>query len=219
MIQRKEFPMLFKKTSTGAIQGWAISVQEIDGLVEIMSLYGQVEGKIQQSVETVAEGKNIGKANETTAWEQAISQAEATWTKQLKKGYVKTLEDAQDGKTDDIIKGGVAAMLAYKFSEHGDKIKYKALADPKLDGHRCTSQYDDGVVTLWSRTRKQIKSMPHIVEALEKCGLADRFDGELYNHAYRDNFEELSSFIRQDVPMEGCEVVEYHIRHMFTKSN
>ena len=50
------------------------------------------------------------------------------------------------------------------------------------------------------------------MKALESCGLANRFDGELYHHDYRDNFEELTSFINQkDEPKEGHEVVQYHV--------
>ena len=207
----KEFPKLFKKTSTGAIQEWQVSVEELNGIATIINYYGQVNGKIQESREQVLEGKNTGRANATTALEQALAQAEARWTKQLKKGYAQNIEDAQAGKTDDCIEGGIFPILAHKFSEQEKKIKYPALAQPKLDGHRSTSQYETAAVTLWSRTRKPILSVPHIVNALENCGLADRFDGELYNHDYRDNFEELTSLITPDEPQEGYEAVQYHV--------
>jgi DNA ligase 1 len=204
-------PKLYKKTSTGKIQEWEVSVAIIDGDVTIISKYGQVGGKIQTSTEKVLKGKNIGKANETTPMQQGLAQAKSDWEKQLKKGYAQNIEDAQEGKTDDIIEGGIAPILAHKFSEQGHKIKYPALCQPKLDGHRCTSQYDNGIVTLWSRTRKPVNSVPHINEVLKKCGISDRFDGELYNHQYHNRFEELSSFIRQEEPKEGCEIVQYHI--------
>lgn len=210
-IPLKEFPKLYKKTSTGAIQEWKVQVIIIDGDVNIVTQYGQVGGKIQTSFEKVLEGKNIGKANETTPITQGIAQAESDWKKQLKKGYVESIEDAQAGKIDAIIEGGIFPILAHKFSEHGHKIKYPALVQPKLDGHRCTSQYEKGDVTLWSRTRKPILGVPHIAETLANYGFADRFDGELYNHDYHDNFEELSSFITQDEPKEGYEVVQYHV--------
>jgi len=207
----KKLPKLFKKTSTGAIQEWEISVDEINGIATIIANYGQVGGKIQESREQVLEGKNIGKINETTPLRQAEEQAFSTWKGKLKKGYVENIQDANEGTVNVIIEGGIFPMLAHKFSEQGHKIKYPALAQPKLDGHRCTSQFDNGIVTLWSRTRKPIKSSPHIIKALEKCGIADRFDGELYSHDYRDNFEELSSLIRQDEPKEGYENIQYHI--------
>jgi len=177
----KEFPKLYKKTSTGAIQEWTVSVDEINGISTIINRFGQVGGKIQYSHEQVLSGKNTGRSNETTPIEQGIFQAKARWDKQLKKGYVQSIEDAQAGTTDAIIEGGVFPILAHKFWEQGHKIKFPAIAQPKLDGHRCTSQYDIGKVTMWSRTRKQILTIPHIVNTLENCGLADRFDGELWH--------------------------------------
>jgi len=209
--QIQEFPKLFKKTSTGAIQEWVVSVFTIADIPTIINNYGQVGGKIQESQEQVLEGKNTGRANATTPLEQAQAQAKARWEKQLKKGYVQSIEDAQAGKTDDVIGGGIFPILAHKFSEQEKKIKYPALAQPKLDGHRCTSQNDGRVVTMWSRTRKPILSIPHIVNELENCYLADRFDGELYNHDYRDNFEDLTSLITPDEPREGYENIQYHV--------
>jgi ATP-dependent DNA ligase len=36
-------------------------------------------------------------------------------------------------------------------------------------------------------------------------------DGELYNHEYKKDFEKIVSFVRQDVPQPGHEVVQYHV--------
>lgn len=208
------FQTLYKKSSTGADQEWTVSTE---GNV-IVTRWGQVNGAIQETRDTIAEGKNAGKKNATTAVQQAEKEAEALWTKKLKKGYVKSLEDAQAGKTDEVIEGGVNPMLAHKFSEHGHKIVYPAYVQPKLDGHRCIAVIDDqGKASLWTRTRKRITGMPHIVAALEKVGKLTpgiTLDGELYNHSYCENFEELSSFIRTPEPKEGHEVVQYHIYDM-----
>jgi len=155
------FPKLFKKTSTGAIQEWEVYVDDTNCNPVIVTKYGQLGGKIQTSTEVITEGKNIGRSNETSPMEQAYLQAKSDWEKQLKKGYVDNVDDAEEGKIDAIIEGGIVPMLAHKFSEQGHKIKYPALVQPKLDGHRCTSQYEnDGTVTLWSRTRKII-NMTH----------------------------------------------------------
>lgn len=207
----EKLPKLYKKTSTGAIQEWEVHVDIIDNVATIITNYGQIGGKIQESRELVLEGKNIGRSNATTDVEQAFAQAKSDWEKQLKKGYVRYLEDAIAGKTDEIIQGGIAPMLAHKFSEQGHKIKYPALVQPKYDGTRCIAVYKDGKYTLWSRTRKPITSMPHIIKALEESGCCHSLDGELYNHDYRNNFEQLLSYIRVEEPKEGCEVVQYYI--------
>ena len=214
------FPKLYKKTSTGAIQEWQVYIDDSGCSPVIVTKYGQLGGKIQTSTEIITEGKNIGRSNETSPMEQAYLQAKSDWEKQLKKGYVDNEEDAEDGKIDSIIQGGIAPMLAHKFSEQGHKIKYPALCQPKLDGHRCTSQNmtalsrhiseGDDEITLWSRTRKPITSCPHIIKALQHTTFT-RLDGELYNHEYHNNFEELSSLIRQEEPQPGCEKVQYHV--------
>lgn len=207
----EKLPKLYKKTSTGAIQEWEVYIDDSGCSPVIITKYGQLGGKIQTSTEVITEGKNIGRSNETSPMEQAFLQAKSDWEKQLKKGYVDNVDDAEEGKTDEIIKGGIAPMLAHKFSEQGHKIKYPALVQPKLDGHRCVAVYKNGEYSLWSRTRKPITSMPHIIKALNESGCCHSLDGELYNHDYHNNFEELSSKIRQEEPQSGCEVVQYHI--------
>lgn len=209
-VNRKAFPTLYKKTSVGADQFWDISVEGN----AIVTRWGQVDGKIQETRDVVKEGKNIGRSNATTASEQAELEAQSKWEHKLKKGYVKDLKDAQSGKVDSqYVEGGVLPMLAKRFDEDGHKISYPALAQPKFDGHRCIAMVDaDGRCTLWTRSRKPITSMVHIVKAIEGLGLKSVvLDGELYNHDYKDRFEELTSFIRDSSVKPGAEVVQYHI--------
>jgi len=200
---------LYKQTSTGAIQQWTIWVEDN----EILTQFGQADGKKQLASDTIKEGKNIGKSNETTPSEQAELEAKSAWEKKLKKGYVKSRKDAEAGKVDDIIEGGVSPMLAHRFDKQGHKIEFPAMVQPKLDGHRCVAVIKDGTATLWSRTRKPILGVPHIIDELEK-NFGDEdiiLDGELYNHDYRDRFEELTSFIKRPEPKEGHEVVQYWV--------
>ncbi len=208
----KTWPTLFKKTSTGADQSWEISTEG----ATIVTRWGQVGGKIQEGRDLIKTGKNIGKKNETTPELQAELEAQSQWEKKLKKAYVQDLNAARAGKTDDLIEGGIFPMLAHKYSEQGHKIVFPAAVQPKFDGHRCIAMIKGGIATLWTRTRKPITGLPHIVEALEQwaCfeGVTDlTLDGELYNHEYRTKFEELSSFIRTPEAKPGHEVVQYHI--------
>ena len=210
-----KFDTLYKKTSTGAIQQWTTWTDENT----IWTEFGQHDGKLQITSDIIKSGKNIGKANETTAAEQATSEATSKWEGKLKKGYVKKKEDAEADKVDtDVIKGGVNPMLAHRFDKHAEKIKFPVMAQPKLDGHRCVAVIKDGKATLWSRTRKPITGVPHIIKELEdKFSDEDAIlDGELYNHDYRHKFEELTSFIRQETPKEGHEVVQFWIYDVVT---
>ena len=205
----KMLPTLYKKTSTGADQMWSIGTYENI----IITQFGQVGGKIQETHDIVKTGKNLGRSNETTAKEQAELEAKAQWEKKkTAKGYVESLGDARKGKRDALVKGGIDVMLAHRFDEQGHKIIYPAYLQPKLDGHRCIAIMQDGKCTLWSRTRKPINSVPHINRTLEEH-LDDGaiLDGELYAHDYRERFEELTSLIRPDEPKPGHEVVQYHV--------
>jgi len=207
------FPTLYKKTSTGAIQFWEIFTNLAPNGAEIRTKYGQYgTDSPQYTVDLIAKGKNVGKKNETTAEQQADAEAQAKHEKQLKKGYVTTIEAAQSGELDALIEGGIEPMLAHKFAEQAHKIKYPAYVQPKLDGIRCIAILKDGECTLWSRTRKPITSMPHIVKFIESnFGGEIAFDGELYNHEYKENFEKIVSLVRQEEPGEGHEIVQYHV--------
>jgi DNA ligase 1 len=212
-----KFPTLYKKTSTGAIQQWTIGVINQRGSATaacIVTEYGQVDGKIQTTSDLISVGKNIGKKNETSARWQAELEAKATWEKKKKNGYVESIKDAQNDKTDDLIEGGVLPMLAKKFSEQANKIKYPCYTQPKLDGIRCIAIVKDGACTLWSRTRKQIKSCPHIVQELEAAfeTVDIILDGELYNHDFKSNFEHIVHLVRQDKnPDPQHTDVQYHV--------
>lgn len=203
----KTLPTLYKKTSTGATQMWEIGVDANTIIVN----FGQVDGKIQRTEEVIKSGKNVGRANATTPEEQALAEATAKWEGKIKKGYVEDVTRAQAGEKD--IDGGYDCMLAHKFADHGHKIVYPAYTQPKLNGHRCLATIKDGVATLWSRTRKTITSCPHIIEELQKVYPTGyhEIDGELYNHAYKDRFEELASLIRQETPAKNCTEVQYHV--------
>lgn len=203
------FPTLYKTTSTGKLQMWRIWTEGN----KILTEWGQVDGKKQRGLDVVESGKNLGKVNETTAAEQAELDARGYWEKKSKKHYVTDPSDAMNGVVNEtFVQGGLAPMLAHKYSEQGHKIVFPAAVQPKLDGHRCIAVIQDGVATLWTRTQKPITGVPHITEALQGLNLPDMvLDGELYNHDYRDNFEELSSFIRNVNPKLGHEVVQYHI--------
>jgi DNA ligase-1 len=203
-------PTLYKKTSNGAGQVWNIHTEDN----VIVTAYGLVDGKKQVNRELIADGKNIGKANETTPTQQAVAEAKSRWEKKAKKGYVQDLAGALAGERDaQFVAGGIDPMLAHKYKEQGKKITYPAYVQPKLDGHRCVAVVGDAGVVLYSRSRKVIRGVPHVSRAIEAMSLpvGTILDGELYNHDYHDKFEELTSFIRQVTPKPGHEVVQYHV--------
>jgi DNA ligase-1 len=103
-------------------------------------------------------------------------------------------------------------MLAHRYDKYSDKINFPCAAQPKLDGHRCIAVVKEGKCELFSRQRKPITGVPHIIKAIEELVETDTIlDGELYSHDYKDGFEELTGFIRSKDPKEGHEVVQYHV--------
>ncbi len=209
-------PTLYKKTSTGASQFWEIRVEGNT----IITRWGQIDGKVQEARDVVKLGKNRGRANATTPAEQALSEATSLWDKKLQKGYVKDLSSALAGKIDSRIIGGIFPMLAEKYEEFKHKLMCPCYGQPKFDGHRCIAIIAEGVCTLWTRSRKPITSMGHIIKAFNEMKFNPRetyvFDGELYNHDYKENFEDLTSFIKDSKAKPGADVVQYHIYDMVT---
>jgi DNA ligase-1 len=200
---------IYKKASTGKITSWSIWTEGAD----ICTQWGYIDGQQQTGRDTVLEGKNIGRANQTTPEEQADAEARSTLEKKLKRGYVKTLEAAKAGEVDKVVGGGIWPMLAQKYADQAAKIQFPAFMQPKLDGHRCIAVFDKaGKCTLWTRTRKPILTVPHIVAALDSAGLSDIvLDGELYADRFSDDFEKLTHLIKRDKVAEGHEKVQYHV--------
>ena len=188
----QKFPTLYKKTATGKIQQWSVEVK--DTTLHINT--GQVGGALTDFEDTIGEGKNIGRSNETTPEQQAIQEAISRWEGQKKKGYVESEEDAMEGKVDPrFVAGGYKPLLAKSFDDFSHKIVYPAFVQPKLDGIRAC--YDAGF--LYTRTRKPIVTCSHILEQLEEMDVDKlRWDGELYNHLFKEDFEKISSAVRKE---------------------
>lgn len=206
----KILPILFKKTSKNGIQYWKISVEHKLSDSIIRTEYGQV-GTLnpQETHDLINSGKNIGKSNETTRNQQAELEALYRWEKKKKRGYVEKIDDATSGKVDALIIGGIDPMLAHSYDKHSKKIKFPCYVQPKLDGHRCIAIIQNGICSLWSRTRKPITSIPHIIKELESNFKNCIFDGELYSDKF--NFEHISHLVRQEKPDLRSTDVEYHI--------
>lgn len=209
-----QFPTLYKKSSTGKIEQWEIYVaKKMDGRCHVNSTFGEVGGKMQTTFDTITEGKNLGKANETTVYQQACKEAKSKWEKKKKSGYVESIEAAEAGETDDLIEGGIEPMLAHVYEKHSEKIEYPAYVQPKLDGIRCIAIKKGKNVTLWSRTRKRITSCTHIEDAIRQQfeNYDVILDGELYNHDFKHDFEKIVSAVRKEKPSIEAQQVQYHI--------
>ena len=206
----KSLPKLYKTTGVGRTQTWQIF---IDGS-QTYTRFGPEGGVIQESAREQSVGKNAGKANGTTPAQQAQLDAESKWRKKLGSGYVQTLAELKAGTVDASVEGGIWPMLAKRYKDSSHKIVFPAAVQPKLDGHRCVCVIDKaGKATLWSRKRKPITGMPHVIEAVEALGLKDYvLDGELFSDEIP--FETIAHFVRKPDAQEGGENIEYRVFDM-----
>jgi len=109
-------------------------------------------------------------------------------------------------------------MLAYPVSDKPINYDNKISMQPKLDGVRCVIQYDNGIVTAYSRTGKPWLNIEHILFNLKPWFALNPniiLDGELYNHDLRNDFEKIISLVRRKTPddidmLESADLVQFH---------
>ena len=191
------FPTLYGVTSKGVTKVWEISVQKHSNAPVIMVRHGQLGGKIQESPETIREGMNIGKSNETTPYEQALLEAESKWKKKHDSNYSEQLPKIDAGMGKITLK--LLPILAQKFKERKHRIVWPAFEQPKLNGVRCLVERKGDKITFWSRKAKQYKNFNLYMEQefLSFMRDGDILDGEMYNHG-EITFQELMSLIKDE---------------------
>lgn len=181
-------PTLYKRTSAGKVQIWYM---ESDGAC-YRSTSGQMDGKKTTTEWTLAKAKNVGRANETTPEQQAIMEVEAEYDKKLARDYHRTPDTVDTAMR-------FKPMLATKWKDRKDKVSGNIHMQPKLDGIRCIANKDG----LWTREGKPIFGAPHIHKALQPYFEANSslvIDGELYNHAFKDDFNAIVSCVKKQKP-------------------
>ena len=164
----------------------------------IIRKYGVIDGALATSVKKITEGKNIGKKNETSPFEQACIEAKALYKKQLNSGY-STIPGLQKSEVPK-------PMLAHGYDKQAHKITFPAMVQPKLDGVRMLLGPDG---TCLSRTGKKFSAevLAHISKehrVSRKCWL----DGELYSDEL--TFEEIVSACRKQSGAPN-EKIHYHV--------
>ena len=201
-------PTLFKRDTSGNIRIWTVEFRGPIGPA-IRTVSGIKDGKLVKSGWNESFGKNFGKKNATTAFEQAQKEAEAKWKLYLDKEYFEREEDVD--KYDKF-----KPMLAHEYAKRHQS---EGISQPKLDGIRCIARKDG----LYSRAGKELISVPHIAEELENFFKAFPnviLDGELYNHELKSDFNKITSLVRKTKPteedmLESKELVQYHIYDLF----
>ena len=133
------FATLYKIDSKGKLREWNIEVHTYPSIPKYVVTHGLKDGKQQDKMQEVPYGKNIGRANETTAQEQCILEARSKWINQRdRKGYSEEIPTEKK----------FGPMLAKSYAKpgtdltdlkDGKHIVFPCLYQPKLDGIRCVS--------------------------------------------------------------------------------
>lgn len=109
----------------------------------------------------------------------------------------------------------IKPMLAHKVNDKKIDFSEPVFIQPKLDGVRCIFTKDGA----YSRTGKQFHNLRHIELRLERFFKVQPnavLDGELYNHALRDDFEQIISLVRKQKPTDedrrnAQHLIQYHV--------
>lgn len=220
-IQSVALPTLYAKAKSGKIMKWNIEViTDKAGKVLTNVSSGLIDGKQKESSKETKAGKNIGKVNETTPFQQAEFEARKKWEdKKVKEGY---FEDPADAETEQVI----SPMLAKTF-EFNSKTKKKsdivfpAYIQPKLDGIRCIAYKKNDEIVLLSRRGTVFLHLDHLRRDISTLmgfvGDEFYFDGELYSHELQMN--EIASLVKKEKQDDEFKVkaldIEYFIYDLF----
>lgn len=184
------FPCLYGKDSKGGYKQWhikALVTEDNEAFTE--TRHGKVNGKIQVTRKAI-KGKNLGRANETTPYEQAVKEAESTWKKKFKKNYRETYEELE---TDLYL----LPMLAHKFLDRQSAVRWPAFAQPKLNGVRCIAErISDTEVKYTSREANEFLTFGHLTPYIcNMIPVGAKLDGEMFNPNL--TFEEIMSRVKR----------------------
>lgn len=204
--KRLHYHELYKLSKSGKPQVYMLYIVD-DQTPTLISEKGFMEGTMQVDEELFTQGKNLGRANETTPMEQAIITLNSKKNKLLDKGYkqIPPGKDVMDYLTSTKgtdASGGLKPMLAQKNTK---KITFPGFIQRKYDGVRCFTFLINGNVKKVSRNGKYFEHLDHLdneltdlVEA-DPGGLGYRdwiIDGELYSDEL--SFQNIISAVKRE---------------------
>lgn len=196
---------LYGLNSKGKIRYWETFIDIVDKNgnvlnvdVDIDNCYARtwscwgvnVNSKTKSKKTIIKIGKNIGKKNETNAFQQALLESESKIKKKITQEHF-VFDKQELNKIPDLIK----PMLFHDSRKFPKKTFFPCLCQPKLDGIRAMYNKDKGFYSRQGKTFSISNSL------LEKCknlaiGPECYIDGELYIH--NKPLQDLSSMVRKE---------------------
>jgi len=196
----EENTRLYKLSKQGQVLEFIVIAREVlDGAV-LITEKGVLNGSMQQDLEPIYP-KNIGRANETSPWQQALMRSNSKINKLKDKGY-KVLDPEDFPSWQDFIKtleegygtdasGDLLPMLAQKDTS---KTRFPGYLQRKYDGVRCKGKRS----MMKSRRGKIFTTLSHIQEAIPDMPFGWALDGELYHH--ERSLQQIVSMVKREQP-------------------
>lgn len=194
---------IYKRDTVGKTRTWQY---EVEG-DSYRTIAGIEDGNLVTTGWTKCKPKNEGRANATTAEQQAQAEAHAEEAKKLKREYrmAKHLLDLVP----------VGPMLAQDYAKLKKPLKFPVYAQPKLDGIRAIINKNGA----FSRELQPHYNCDHILAALAPVFAIYpdvTLDGEFYNHTLKDDFNTIVSVVRKQKPTaeqkaEAAKLIQYHV--------
>jgi len=204
----KEFEPLYATDKNGKTKEWNIRVDNHNTHSKIVYSYGYIDGKKTIYELEISKGKNIGKKNETTHYQQALTDAESRWKKKM------TIDGYSPFKNKDEsseVSESLSPMLAHDYNKHSKKVEFPCFIQPKLDGYRMV--YNSKDKKMYSRNGKEYSILQgtNLHEELGRINV--NLDGELYIHNNL-KFEDYGVLRKKKLSKEDEKVLEnmeYHV--------
>jgi DNA ligase-1 len=201
-----KFPCLYKIDKRENLKIWHIYKVEINDThigATWYYKYGNKDGKIIKRHKYVRTGKNIGKKNETTAYEQAVLDGLSKFNNKIKKdGYM------TDPQLAEISSKQFSPMLVSKWKSVKNIPSFPLLIQNKLDGHRMFIKVElkTKKIIIYKKNMDETKLFNQTIRKdlekmfSEKKNIGEKnlwLDGEVFN-IENNNFNTLSSVLNTD---------------------
>ena len=170
-----KLPKLYQTASTGKIKVWEAKVVGTEDKAQLIILHGIKDGKMIEDIREI-EPKNIGRSNQTTSYEQAISEAQSRWNKKKdREGYSENIEEENTSF--------ISPMLAHRYQDRYKDIIFPAYAQPKLNGNRCIVGMNGKQPYYQSRKGVLWETLSHLNSDITKIYkiIGNPLDGEIFH--------------------------------------
>lgn len=188
----KVFPILYAKDSKDRVKTWTAEVIDNgDGTATLRTTSGLQDGKKTPTDKIIRTGKNLGKSNENTPFEQAEAEGTSKMNKKADEGYCEDVNNVRVPKLP---------MLAVGFKDRKHDVVYPCYTQAKMDGCRCIAEkISDTEIVYISRKGKPITTLGHITPSLLKMmHTGEIFDGEVYCEDF--SLQKIMSAVKKQRP-------------------